>query len=90
MIENQTDSGTLVNIKTLIAFLAADVDIFLTKNSDQVTDKPKLFTVQEIREQLMISNKKLCRVLEDAGIDINKPITTDSLDYIKNFNESNN
>jgi hypothetical protein len=63
-----------INIKNLIAVAIADVDIHLLQDETQTKDLDKVFTVQEVRNQL----EKTCRNLVDAlikmGYDIDKPI----------------
>lgn len=63
-----------INIKNLIAVAIADVDVHLLQDETQTKDLNKVFTVQEVRNQL----EKTCRNLVDAltkmGYDIDKPI----------------
>ena len=64
-----------LNMKYLIAFLLADIDIFLLQSKAQSGDNEKeFFTREEIREQLKKSGKKMCEVLSRSGIDIEKTI----------------
>lgn len=63
-----------LSINLLIASLLADVDIFLLKEKDQITDKEKHFTVDEIRNQLQRSGEKLNATLEELGFDIHEKL----------------
>jgi hypothetical protein len=63
-----------ISIKELMAVIAADIDIKLLKELDQETDKDKLFSNVEIREQIIKTMTTLQKVLRDCGINIDKEI----------------
>lgn len=63
----------LMNVKYSLAMLCADIDIFLLMEDDQETDKNKMFTTEEIRNQLEKSMSKLANMLTQIGVDIEKP-----------------
>lgn len=68
-----------LNIKILLAMTIADIDIFLLKNEDQTEDLNKNFSVEEIRNQLSNTLKKVVNVLEKSGIDVNESIKTKNI-----------
>jgi hypothetical protein len=69
------DSQKPLSLKSLVAIIMADIDIFLLKEEDQETDRVnKLFTVNEIREHLTKTMAKSCDVLKKAGFNIDKPL----------------
>ncbi len=45
-------------LKTFLAMAMADIDIFLLKDETQENDNDKLYTKEEIREQLMKTMRK--------------------------------
>ena len=45
-------------LRTFLAMAMADIDIFLLKDETQENDKDKLYTKDEIREQLMNTMEK--------------------------------
>ena len=45
-------------LRTFLALAMADIDIFLLKDETQENDKDKLYTKEEIREQLMSTMQK--------------------------------
>jgi hypothetical protein len=51
-MKNQTKTNEEVTLKSFIALIMADIDIFLLQEENQQTDKDKLFTTEEIRNQL--------------------------------------
>jgi hypothetical protein len=61
-----------LSLATLIALLGADIEIFLLKEEDQETDIDKLYTPEEIREQLFASEAKVLDVLTKLGFDVHK------------------
>lgn len=73
-----------INLKDIICITAADIDIFLLKESDKKTDKTNLFTVDEIRLQLEKSVEKALYVLEQQGYNIKKPIKAEVILGIDN------
>jgi len=58
-----------LTIKSLVAILMSDIDIFLLKEPDQTTDKNKLFTLEEIRNRLTLSGQKTIASLQRMGVD---------------------
>lgn len=63
-----------LSIKELLVLLCADIEIFLTLDDDQETLKDKLYTAEEINNQLYNSISKLANVLRQQGYNIDKPI----------------
>ena len=66
--------NTKLTIKTLIALAFADVDIFLLQDETQTKDLDKVFTTEEIRNQLDKSIFRVVNVLTNLGFDVNKPL----------------
>ena len=64
----------LLTIRTLIASTMADVDIFLLKDESQTNDLDKVYTIEEIRNQLHKTNDKLIEVLSKLDYDVDKPL----------------
>ena len=61
-----------VTIRSFLALVLADVDIFLLMNEEQTADNDQdTFTREEIRTQLKNTMVKTARVLDDMGYDIN-------------------
>lgn len=63
-----------LTIKTLIGLAFADVDIFLLQDESQTKDLDKVYTTDEIRNQLDKSIFKLVNILTNFGYDVNKPL----------------
>jgi len=63
-----------MSLEDVLALLCADVDIFLLKEDDQKTDKDKVYTASEIRNQLKKSSEKLLGILLKYGIDVDRPL----------------
>ena len=61
-----------MTVEVIIAMAMADVDIFLLKEEDQKTDKNKLYSTQEIRNQLEASGSKILMALRKQGLIPNK------------------
>jgi hypothetical protein len=61
---------TQLNLAWIISLLIADIDIKLLKKEDQQTDQDRLFTVAEIRAQILDSGSNLSRILTELGVDI--------------------
>lgn len=59
-----------LTLKNLLSALVADIDIFLLKEEDQITDKTTSFTVDEVRTQLETSVYNVCSALERMGVNI--------------------
>ena len=70
-----------LSIKTLLAMTIADVDIFLLQNEEQTEDLNKTFTVEEIRNQNTNKKKKVVKVLEESGIDVDKSIKSKNINF---------
>lgn len=70
-----------VTLKTLLAMTMADIDIFLLQNKEQTEDLNKTFSTEEIRNQLHETLKKTVRVLEESGIDVDKPLYIDHINF---------
>jgi hypothetical protein len=64
----------LLTIRTLIASTMADVDIFLLQDESQTNDLDKVYTIEEIRNQLHKTNDKLVEVLSKLDYDVDKPL----------------
>lgn len=69
----------LLSIKGLIALTMADIEIFLTMESDQKKIKEKLYSRDEIVNQLESSGKKICKVLVELGYNIDNPLVPDHI-----------
>lgn len=63
-----------VCIRSVLARLCIDVDIFLLCEEDQETTKDELYTPEQIRKQLKFSMEKLCMVLDNVGICTRLPL----------------
>ena len=70
-----------LSIKTVLAMTIADVDIFLLQNEEQTEDLNKTFSVEEIRNQLSNTLKKVVKVLEESGIDVDKSIKSKNINF---------
>lgn len=70
MKTKETNEKQMLTIRYLLAMTVADIDIFLLKESDQVTDKEKLYSKEEIREQLQETMQKVIGTLMQLGFDI--------------------
>lgn len=70
IVSENNESLGLLNIKTLVCLIAADVHIKLLMNKDQITYKKKLFSGDEIISQLGKTSVNILRVLQSQGIDI--------------------
>mgnify|MGYP003618655529 CR=1 FL=1 len=70
-----------LSIKTLLAMTIADVDNFLLQNEEQTEDLNKTFSVEEIRNQLSNTLKKVVKVLEESGIDVDKSIKSKNINF---------
>jgi hypothetical protein len=68
----------VVTLKYFLALSFADIDIFLLKEENQVDDKDKLFTVNEIREHLLNTLQKMLNVARELNIDIDKSLYSPS------------
>lgn len=69
------NKNTPLNFKIFLSMIMADIDIFLLKEEDQETDKDKLYTKEEIRNQLHGTLNKVLRVLrDDIMVDIDAPL----------------
>ena len=64
----------LISIKNLIAITLADVDVFLLQDESQTKDLDKVFTTEEIRNQLHQTAIKLNDALINLGYDTDKPL----------------
>ena len=53
-----------ISLGNLLAFIMGDIDIFLLKEEDQMHDKTKLFSVSEVREQLIKTTSKFSDILK--------------------------
>ena len=61
------------NLLDLIGLILTDIDTSLLKEEDQETDKDKLYTVEEIRAQLIETCKNVSVIL-DKGYDLEKSL----------------
>ena len=83
-LENLKEDETVITLAYFLALSFADIDIFLLKEENQINDKNKLFTVDEIREHLVKTLKKMLDVAQQLNIDINKPLYSPE-DMIKKY-----
>lgn len=68
----------------LIAFVLADIEIFLLQNESQTDYKEQdTFTRDEIINQLHETGSKMYAVLKESGVKLDEPI---GVDYAKYFN----
>lgn len=65
-----------ITIKALVAMIMADIEIGLLKEADQETDINKVFTNEEIREQLDKTGKRIISALKVSHIDVDENIKT--------------
>ncbi len=70
--------NNVMNLDLILATLVADIDIFLLKQEDHRTDKQRTFTVDEVRQQLFSSLKKMQGVCVKFKIDTKKNL----VDYV--------
>ena len=82
-MEQAVAEEKVLNIHTLIAMVLADVDIFLLKELDQVTDKDRIFTTNEIRDQLKRSGMRILSALKSLDVDVLEPIECDYYDLVR-------
>lgn len=68
----ETSRDTTIN--SLVAFILADIDIFLLKEEDQETDKDKLYSAEEIRSQLIKSRDKMLSIFDKSGLNTEAPL----------------
>lgn len=62
------------SLKFMLATAMADIDIFLLQNEDQTEDLEKVYTKDEIRNQLKKSLSKIINIFQDNMIDIDLPV----------------
>ena len=68
-----------VSIKSLVAMVVADIDIFLLQAEDQTEDNDKeFFTKSEIRGQLHKTMINTCKAMHKVGFNIEKPLEMES------------
>ena len=79
-MENEKFKNSEVDIKMLLSMTMADIDIFLIKNENQIEDKDKLFSKEEIRNQLAITLKKVISILQQTGVNVDEPLKMKVLD----------
>jgi hypothetical protein len=82
IIKNKIMGDQLLNIRYLISFILSDVDIFLLRENDQLTDVDKTYTTDEIRNQLIQTGCKMLKCMKENGVDVEAPIQI-SLPIIK-------
>ena len=63
-----------LNLHLLLSMTMADIDIFLLKEEDQITDKNKMYSKEEIREQLTKTVSKVVNLLEENGCNVHQKI----------------
>lgn len=80
-IEQEYENRKL-DIKGIICLMAADVQIKLLMNKDQVTYKKKLYSKEEIIKQLQKTTILLSEVMIKQGFDINKPFEFEAIPTI--------
>jgi hypothetical protein len=61
-------------IRGLLAIFCADVDIFLLKEEDQLTDRQGVYTKEDIRYRLKDSMETLCKLLNHIGYDVTEAL----------------
>lgn len=71
----------LLNARWLLVTTLADIDIFLLKEENQTTDKNQTFTVEEIRNQLFKTAKKMTEVCREFHVDMD----VDLVDVVKAY-----
>jgi len=85
-VQSNINDRDPISIKTLLALVMADIDIYLLKCPDQETDRRQTFTVRQVRKQLMTTMCKFCDMLE-LTYDINEQLKARKfiLTYDKHF-----
>jgi len=64
-----------LNLKSLIAVIVADIDVYLLQNEEQTGDNDKeSFTREEIRNQLSSTMSNVSNALLKLGYDIEEPL----------------
>ena len=63
-----------VNLKFIIAHIMADIDIFLLQDETQTKDLDKVYTKEEIREQLHKTANKMVSTLKQLGFDLDSTL----------------
>jgi len=61
-------------LKYMFAATMADIDIFLLQNEEQTEDSDKLYTKEEIRNQLENSLTKILNIFQDNMVNIDLPV----------------
>lgn len=80
-----------LTLRTLMAITLSDVDIKLLQENDQETDKQEMFTVSQVRGQLLQTGINMINILDKLGIDLDEiiPVTTIQLRTQINGNRTN-
>lgn len=65
---------TPITVVELVAIILADVETFLLMEDDQYHYKNEMFTVDQVKEQLKQTGRKVCKVLKEAGYDTGGPV----------------
>ncbi|GLU56466.1 hypothetical protein Dfri01_59270 [Dyadobacter frigoris] len=73
-----SEDSELITVNWLLSSFCADVEIFLLREEDQETYKEKVYNRDEIIDQLKFSLKKYTNLLSTCGINIDKPILTET------------
>lgn len=75
-----------ITLKDLMVLMISDIDIFLLQEEDQLTDKDKTYTKEEIREQLSNTLLKCTELFaEPVGNVLDVPLyNTLKLFYVHN------
>lgn len=73
------DKTEKLSIKTLVGITIADIDIFLLQDESQTKDLDKVYTTEEIREQLHKSCNKMLKTMNQFGFDIDEPLIPSSV-----------
>ncbi len=54
-----------LNLNDILTLLVADIDIFLLQNKEQTADLDKVYTTEEIRNQLERSKDKIYSIIKE-------------------------
>ena len=63
-----------LNLSDLLVLIMTDIDIFLLTEENQIDDKDILFTKEDVRNQLVKTQKKILRMLTSTGFDVYLPL----------------
>lgn len=64
-----------MDMEYLVAFVLADIDVFLFQNEDQTADNSKdVYTRDEVRTQMQKTGVKIVQTMERMGFNVNAPL----------------